>query len=293
MISVSSKESLDLHTLVRRLREQMPQILRAHPAVQLVYLYGSAAEDATTPFSDIDIALVAAHPLSITESLNLELDVYSELMYQANIRNADVRLITDYPLAFQGQVVSHGILLYTQDEEFRIAFETHTRNRYLDFSPIEDRLLRAMFASRKIGGDMIDQKKTLKLLRQQREYLKHLRALSQVDVEQFIADPNKTGSARYYFLVAVETCIDIGNHIIATRQFRAPVDYADVFTILGENKIISQEFARTLGKMAGFSNLLVHTYVEVDDQRVHEYLTTRLSDFDQFQQYVLQFIEQQ
>ncbi|MBI5304805.1 MAG: DUF86 domain-containing protein [Chloroflexi bacterium] len=293
MIPVSSKESLDLYTLVQRLRENMPQILRAYPAVQLAYLYGSAATDSATRWSDVDIALVAARSLSIGEALNAELEVYSELMHRANIRNADVRLITNYPLTFQGQVVSRGILVYAQDEAFRVAYETQTRDAYLDFKPTEDKLLESLLITLRPGGDMFDREKVLKLLRVQRDYLKHLRTLSQIAVEQFVADPNATGAARYYFLIAVETCLDIGNHLIAAKQFRAPTDYADVFTILGENKIILPEFAQTMRKMAGFRNLLVHVYAEVDDRRVHEYLETRLGDFAQFQQYILQFIEKQ
>lgn len=293
MIAISSVESVELAALVQRLREQMPPIARAYPRLQLAYLYGSAAEDATTSFSDVDIALVTASPLSIGESLNLELDAYSALMRQAGIRNADVRLITHYPLAFQAQVVSHGILIYARDDEFRIDYETRTRDAYLDFKPLEDALLDSLLTVIRSGGNMLDRKKILKLLQHQREYLKHLRALAQITVEEFGADPNRTGAARYYLLVAIETCLDIGNHIISAQQFRPPIDYADIFTVLGENKILPQDFALILGKMAGFRNLLVHVYAEVDDRRVYEYLRTRLDDFEQFQRYVLKFIEQQ
>jgi len=292
MITISTTEKIELNTLIKRLREAMPKILAPFP-IDLAYLYGSAAKDATTNLSDIDIALVSAQSVSVGESLNLELDVQSALSRQANVRNADVRMISEYPLAFQGQVVLHGILLYGRNDEFRIEYETRTRDTYLDFKPMEDRLLESLLESLRPGGMMLDRKKLLKLLQQQRDYLNHLRALSHINAEKFIADPNLTGSARYYFVVAIETCLDIGNHVIAAKQLRAPTDYADVFTILGENQIVPAEFTITLGKMIGFRNLLVHVYAQVDDQRVYEYLTTRLTDFEQFQQYILQFLDKQ
>lgn len=291
MIAISSKESLDLSTLVQRLREYMPPILRAYPAIQLAYLYGSAAQDATTPLSDIDIALVAAPPLTIAESLNVELDVYSELMHRANIRNADVRLINQYSLMFRGQVIREGILVFARAEDFRIAFETHTRGAYLDYKPLADRIRRLLLTPSQSGGMMVNHEKVENMILQQREYLKHLRRLAQVDAEQFVLDPDKTGSARYYFVAAIEICVDIGNHIISVERLRAPSEYADVFRVLGERKIFPPEFVHTLEQMVGFRNRLVHMYDDVNDRRVHEFLNTGLTDFDRFQDHILKFLE--
>ncbi|MEW6233559.1 MAG: DUF86 domain-containing protein [Chloroflexota bacterium] len=136
---------------------------------------------------------------------------------------------------------------------------------------------------------MVNREKVEVLIRQQQEYLKHLRALAQVDKERFVSDPDKTGAAKYYCLVAIETCIDICNHIISAERFRAPLDYADAFTVLGEEKVFPQEFTRTLEKMAGFRNRLVHVYAQIDDHLVYEFLRARLGDFDKFQDYILKF----
>lgn len=137
---------------------------------------------------------------------------------------------------------------------------------------------------------MVNREKVEGLIRQQQEYLKHLRALAQVDEERFVSDPEKTGAAKYYCLVAIETCIDICNHITSAERFRAPLDYADAFTVLGEESIFPPEFTRTLEKMAGFRNRLVHVYAQIDDHLVHEFLRTRLDDFNRFQEYILKFI---
>lgn len=150
MIAISPTELLDRSTLVQRLREQMPQILKSHP-VQLAYLYGSAAANSTTPLSDIDIALVAGQPLTFAEQLNLELEVQVELRHRAGIRRADVRLINRSPLLLRGQVVCHGILLCSRDEDFRIDFETKTRDEYFDFKPLADAGRDSFFAYIRTG----------------------------------------------------------------------------------------------------------------------------------------------
>ncbi len=151
MIAISATTSLALPELVQRLREQMPQILDTRP-VQLAYLYGSAAADSTTPMSDIDIALVAGCPLSKSEQLDLELEVQVELAHRVALRNADVRLVDRAPLALRGQVVSHGILVYVRDEDFRISFETRTRDEYFDFQPLAEAQRNSFFAHIRAGG---------------------------------------------------------------------------------------------------------------------------------------------
>ncbi len=42
--------------------------------------------------------------------------------------------------------------------------------------------------------------------------------------------------------------------------------------------------------LAGLRNIPVHLYWEVDDRRVHEFITTQLGEFDRFVACVLDFI---
>ncbi len=100
----------------------------------------------TTPLSDVDIALVAGQPLTVAGQLDLELEVQVELAHRAGIRNADVHLMDRAPLLLRGQVVTHGILLYARDEDFRIGFETRTRDEYFDFKPLADAERNSFFA---------------------------------------------------------------------------------------------------------------------------------------------------
>jgi predicted nucleotidyltransferase len=137
--------------LVRALRRGLPRILRGQP-VALAYLYGSSVTGQTTPFSDVDIALVTNAGLSPLERLKLILRLQTDLADVCDMRNADVRIIDDAPLIFRGRVVCEGILVFARDESERVAFETSTRMRYFDYLPVHQELQDAFFADLRERG---------------------------------------------------------------------------------------------------------------------------------------------
>jgi len=132
--------------IIEQLRECLPEILQDYP-VMVAYLYGSFAVGATTPFSDVDIALVLSPDLLLSpyEQFILELDIEVKLETACGLSNADVRTINQAPIAFQGRVLTESILLYSRDEDFRVEYEAQTRQRYFDFLPVLKRLQNAYF----------------------------------------------------------------------------------------------------------------------------------------------------
>jgi len=109
----------------------------------------------------------------------------------------------------------------------------------------------------------------------------HLRRLAAGD-RASLADPDVLAAVKYRFVVAIETCIDAGQHVISSEGLRAPQDYADVFAVLGEARFLPPEVVPSLQDMARFRNLLVYGYLNVDDERVVHILRTKLSDLDAF-----------
>ena len=129
---------------------------------------------------------------------------------------------------------------------------------------------------------MVDQPKLDSILSNLKSYVESLRRLALVSREEFLADPDKIASAKYHFVVAIECCIDIANHIIASEKLRIPRDTADGFAVLAERGICPAELETSLKAMAKFRNRLVHLYWQVDDQLVATYLGECLGDFDRF-----------
>jgi len=129
-----------------------------------------------------------------------------------------------------------------------------------------------------------------RLVSEMRKALTRLHALKEVDREAFLNDPDKIGSAKYNFIVAIEAAIDICSHIISQNGYRAPEDYADTFQVLSENGAFDEAFAKDLREMGKFRNRLVHLYWEVDDNQVYDILQTRLNDFKTFLDSIAKFL---
>jgi uncharacterized protein YutE (UPF0331/DUF86 family) len=121
--------------------------------------------------------------------------------------------------------------------------------------------------------------------------MEHLQEISQMDQESLLQNGPVLGGAKYYLQTAIETCINIGSHIIASEGYRAPKDYRDVFSVLNENQILPDDFTVTLRQMAGLRNRLVHLYWEIDDAQIYDILQNDLGDFERFAKLIISFIE--
>ena len=127
-----------------------------------------------------------------------------------------------------------------------------------------------------------DQETMVKLVSELRKNVARLQDLSRLAKAEFLKDPDKIGSAKYHFIVAIESCIDMCNHVISRNGFRAPEDYGDTFRVMNEEGAFEQDFSDELVNMAKFRNRLVHIYLEVENKQVYEILQDRLNDFKKF-----------
>ena len=102
-----------------------------------------------------------------------------------------------------------------------------------------------------------DQEKMVKLVSELRKSIARLRELGKLPQDEFLKDPDKIGSSKYHFIVAIESTIDMSNHIISRNGYRVPEDYGDTFTVMGEVGAIEEAFSEELVKMAKFRKRLV------------------------------------
>ena len=138
---------------------------------------------------------------------------------------------------------------------------------------------------------LYDQEKMAKLVSEFRKSVARLRKLKLLEQQKFLRDPDKIGSAKYHFIVAIESCIDMCNHIISRNGYRVPEDYGDTFKVMSEEGAFDTEFALELIKMAKFRNRLVHLYWEIDDKMIYKILEGRLGDFNTFLNSIADFLE--
>ena len=116
-----------------------------------------------------------------------------------------------------------------------------------------------------------------------REYVALLRKIRGMsDESHFVNDPLIYGNAERYLQLAIQAVLDVSNHIVADFGANLPADNKELFDLLVKRKIVSLRLARKLTPMAGFRNLLVHEYMEIDRHRVYATLENDLGDFDAF-----------
>lgn len=138
---------------------------------------------------------------------------------------------------------------------------------------------------------MVNPAKLTGLVRDLREYITYLRDLAELNQGAVLSDPYKRGAARYYLQVAIESCLDIAAHVIASEQLRPPATYRETFQILSEAGLIPDDFLPTLQQMASMRNRLVHLYADVDDQLVYSAIATAPADCERFVQLIFDYIQ--
>lgn len=82
--------------------------------------------------------------------------------------------------------------------------------------------------------------------------------------------------------IMIQAIIDIAAHIVSDERLGEPAINKELFQILNRNGILSQDLLPELTAMAGFRNILVHGYTEVDTTILKDVVENRLGDIENF-----------
>jgi uncharacterized protein YutE (UPF0331/DUF86 family) len=135
---------------------------------------------------------------------------------------------------------------------------------------------------------VIDEDRILRLLRSIADDTAVLRQEAEASAERR-RDPIWLRGIKYTFVTAIEACVDVAQHICATEGWGPPADNGDAVRMLGEHGVLTAELATSMRKAVGFRNVLVHDYIEVDDEIVVGRLKS-LGDLDEFVRQVAVFV---
>jgi uncharacterized protein YutE (UPF0331/DUF86 family) len=122
----------------------------------------------------------------------------------------------------------------------------------------------------------------LKRLNKLNEYVALLERLRSNPKNAIINDPFVYGNIERYLHLAIQTVIDISNHIMSERNINGINDYRDMIAGLGKVGIISSDLAAKIAPMAGLRNILVHEYLDIDKEKLYDILQNNLQDFKEF-----------
>lgn len=132
--------------------------------------------------------------------------------------------------------------------------------------------------------------KITRKLNYMQKYVSYLKSVRNIDMKTLDNNYELRSSVERNFHLAIETAIDIGEIIISEEGYERPEDYRSVFLIIGRNGILPETFAVNLSNAAGFRNILVHAYEDVDLELLYTFLTEKLDDFDEFAGYISDYI---
>ena len=113
------------------------------------------------------------------------------------------------------------------------------------------------------------------------ECLKKLEVLRGKPKEELLGDTYLQDIVERNFQVLAQAIIDIANRIISLENLEKPRDYYEAILRLGHGEIVPADFAKKLAPLAGFRNILVHDYLELDWDEVYANLQ-RLGDIHTF-----------
>ena len=140
---------------------------------------------------------------------------------------------------------------------------------------------------------MVDAALAHRLLARIEEYLGDLAALGDLTFEEYRDDVRTRRFAERTLQLAVEACLDLGQHILADEGWGEPQSNREVFRLLTKHGVLDEDLGRKIEPMAGLRDLIVHNYGEIDDFLVYGILRERLEDVQRFCHAVRAFLERE
>lgn len=132
------------------------------------------------------------------------------------------------------------------------------------------------------------------LVRQKLELLKkYIRQVEEMDfeMEEFVEDEDIHDLVTFRLQQAVEISLDMGMHIISRLGLVFVDQNRQVFEALAGEKIISAKTKEEMSEAAGFRNLVVHQYADLDFRQLFHDYKQDTDSLKKFAGEILEFIK--
>jgi uncharacterized protein YutE (UPF0331/DUF86 family) len=107
-------------------------------------------------------------------------------------------------------------------------------------------------------------------------YVRELRSLARpLEIER---DLREERFVEHTLQLAIQAALDVASHVASSERLGEPVTNRQLFELLARHGWLSEALAPRLRDMAGFRNVLVHGYAEVDPRIVRDVVENRLGD---------------
>lgn len=122
------------------------------------------------------------------------------------------------------------------------------------------------------------------------DYLDILKRFDQYDLEAFLSNPERYGSAERFLQLSIECTLDVGSHIIADGGLGGIEQSRDIPRRFREHGHISEDMEQRWIRIIGFRNILVHDYLQVDRKIVYDVVRNRLADLEDLKPVFARFL---
>lgn len=123
-----------------------------------------------------------------------------------------------------------------------------------------------------------------------REALANLRRHAKHSADELRADADMRWIVERGLQLCVQNVLDVATHLSAASGLDSP-DYASAIDRLADLRVLPAEFASRLRLIAGFRNVLVHGYLQVDLDVLERVLRERPADLEEFARCVEEYLE--
>jgi uncharacterized protein YutE (UPF0331/DUF86 family)/predicted nucleotidyltransferase len=241
-----------------------------------VYLFGSVARGDATATSDVDVAVLSDRaPESVLSGAALTLEGTLELHLGQSV---DLVSLNRAPADLVHRVLRDGAMVFDRDRSRRLRFEVDTRNEFFDLEPVRRRYRRG--AGLAPPAVPTEAECVRKKLAQIETYVADLRRLARP--EDLGRDVREERFVKHTLQLAIQAALDVASHIVSDERLGEPQTNRELFALLERRGYLTPALAATLGNMAGFRNILVHGYDDVDLSVVKDVVTHHLGDLIAF-----------
>jgi uncharacterized protein YutE (UPF0331/DUF86 family) len=119
-------------------------------------------------------------------------------------------------------------------------------------------------------------------LRAMERTIGRLETLRGSSAEDLRADFMREAAAERLLQVLVDLALDVNGHLATVVLGRAPTDGRGSFLDVAEAGVIPSDLAALLAPSAGFRNVLMHQYVDIDVEEVARSIDLALGQFPRY-----------
>jgi len=129
-------------------------------------------------------------------------------------------------------------------------------------------------------------------LRRIGELIDQLQAIGPVDAKRLAAEPITALAVERVLTLLVDLAFSCNSHVAVATLGRAPDTYAESFALAAEAEMIDEELAKALRPSAGMRNVLVHNYLDIDQERVAGAIPLAVEQYREYVRQVAVFLQQ-